>query len=37
MGTKCVRDVENIVEGKLPERAVQTHSKYLSKEVGNAC
>ncbi|WP_192988068.1 D-isomer specific 2-hydroxyacid dehydrogenase family protein [Carnobacterium mobile] len=37
MGTKCVRDVENIVEGKLPERTVQTHSKYLSKEVGNAC
>lgn len=37
MGNKCVRDVENIVEGKLPERAVQTHSKYLSKEVENAC
>lgn len=30
MGEKCVRDVENIVEGKLPERAVQAESKYIS-------
>lgn len=29
MGNKCVRDVETIVEGKLPERAVQEYSKYL--------
>ncbi|SEL06535.1 Lactate dehydrogenase [Carnobacterium iners] len=29
MGNKCVRDVENIVGRKLPERAVQEYSKYL--------
>lgn len=31
MGEKCVRDVENIVIGKLPERSVQPFSSYLSE------
>ena len=30
MGKKCVRDVEDVTAGKLPERSVQTHSRYLS-------
>lgn len=29
MGAKCVRDVEAIITGTLPERAVQPESKYL--------
>ncbi|MDH6364941.1 phosphoglycerate dehydrogenase-like enzyme [Enterococcus sp. PF1-24] len=29
MGEKCVRDVEAIVKGELPVRAVQEYSKYL--------
>ncbi|WP_376716191.1 D-isomer specific 2-hydroxyacid dehydrogenase family protein [Vagococcus lutrae] len=30
MGLKCVRDIENIVSGKLPERSVQQESVYIS-------
>ncbi|GAA2910887.1 D-isomer specific 2-hydroxyacid dehydrogenase family protein [Enterococcus pseudoavium] len=30
MGAKCLRDVEDVVAGKLPERAVQAESKWLS-------
>lgn len=30
MGEKCVSDIENVVNGKLPERAVQDESKYLN-------
>ncbi|MGX7031440.1 D-isomer specific 2-hydroxyacid dehydrogenase family protein [Vagococcus zengguangii] len=29
MGEKCVRDVEQIVQGELPERSVQVYSKYI--------
>lgn len=29
MGNKCVRDVESIVQGNLPERSVQDVSKYV--------
>ncbi|MBP1041034.1 hydroxyacid dehydrogenase [Vagococcus sp. BWB3-3] len=29
MGEKCVRDVEDIVKGQLPERAVQSDSRYI--------
>ena len=29
MGNKCVSDVECVVQGKLPERAVQPISKYV--------
>ena len=29
MGSKCVRDVEAVAEGRLPERCVQTRSKHL--------
>lgn len=32
MGKKCVEDVENIVQHKLPQRSVQTHSKFILKE-----
>ena len=30
MGDKCVRDVEDVVQGKLPVRAVQPESKYIN-------
>ncbi|MCB5955749.1 D-isomer specific 2-hydroxyacid dehydrogenase family protein [Enterococcus sp. CWB-B31] len=30
MGEKCVRDVENVVQRKLPERAVQPNSAYIA-------
>lgn len=30
MGEKCVRDVEDVVQGKLPERAVQATSSYIA-------
>lgn len=29
MGNKCVRDVEDVIVGKLPERSVQKQSKYI--------
>lgn len=29
MGEKCVTDIEQVVEGKMPERAVQGKSKYI--------
>lgn len=29
MGSKCVRDVQSVVQGKLPERAVQSTSVHL--------
>ncbi|GCF95365.1 2-hydroxyacid dehydrogenase [Enterococcus florum] len=35
MGKKCVRDVEDISQGKLPERAVQPYSKHLPQEIGS--
>lgn len=31
MGEKCVRDVEMIIDGKLPERAVQAISVYIKE------
>lgn len=31
MGNKCVTDVEEIVQGLLPERAIQTKSKFIKK------
>lgn len=30
MGDKCVRDVEDVAQGKLPVRAVQPESKYIN-------
>ncbi|MHC5216364.1 D-isomer specific 2-hydroxyacid dehydrogenase family protein [Enterococcus sp. LJL128] len=30
MGKKCVRDVEDVAAGKLPERAVQAYSSYIA-------
>lgn len=30
MGDKCVRDVEDVVQGKMPVRAVQPKSKYIN-------
>lgn len=30
MGDKCVRDVEDVVQGKIPVRAVQPESKYIN-------
>ncbi len=33
MGEKCVEDVEAIIAGQLPERAVQAESKYLKTNV----
>ena len=30
MGAKCLRDVEDVVTGKIPERAVQPYSKSFS-------
>lgn len=37
MGKKCVRDVEDIVKGQLPERAVQPHSSYISGQEVSTC
>lgn len=31
MGNKCVTDVEQIVQGILPERAIQSTSKFIKK------
>lgn len=31
MGKKCVRDVESIAKGELPERSVQPYSNYIGK------
>lgn len=33
MGEKCVRDVEAIIEGRLPERAVQPESKFITVSI----
>ncbi|MDU1886348.1 MAG: hydroxyacid dehydrogenase, partial [Enterococcus faecalis] len=30
MGEKCVQDVEDVVQGILPQRAVQEVSRYVS-------
>ena len=30
MGEKCVRDVEDVAKGKLPERSVQAYSDYIA-------
>lgn len=29
MGHKCVQDIEDVVQGKMPVRAIQSHSLYI--------
>jgi phosphoglycerate dehydrogenase-like enzyme len=37
MGSKCVRDVESIIRGELPERSVQDKSKYVIQRRQKVC
>ena len=39
MGEKCVTDIEQIIQGQLPERAVQDQSDfpYFSHKEGRKC